>query len=76
VFAEEVLAMKHMVSAAGCGPRLTPGGAWILNVVAVVLLLSGPVMIFAVPSAGLAFALIGLGAGIVAIVVTDSHRGK
>ena len=68
--------MKHTVFAAGSGPRLTPAGARVLNVVAVVLLLSGLVMIFAGPSTGLAFALVGLGAGIVAIVVTDSHRGK
>jgi hypothetical protein len=50
--------------------------AGVLNVVAVVLLLSGLVMIFARPRTGLAFALIGLVAGIVAVVATDSHREK
>jgi len=68
--------MKRIVFAAGGGPRLTPGGARVLSAVAVMLLLPGLVMIFAGPSAGLAFALIGLGAGIVAIVATDAHRGK
>jgi hypothetical protein len=73
---EEVFAMKQMVSAARSRRRLTPTGAWILSVVAVALLLSGLVMIFAGPSTGLAFALIALGAGIVAIVATDSHRAN
>jgi hypothetical protein len=54
--------------------RTTPLGDWLYVVVAVVLLLTGAVMLFTGPSSALGFSLIAVGAALTAIVQTNKRR--
>jgi sulfite exporter TauE/SafE len=54
--------------------RTTPLAGWLYMVVAVVLVLSGVVMLFTGPSSALAFSLVAVGAALTAIVQTNKRR--